>query len=84
MTRPSIDYLNARRNSTRRALGGKATLVNPADLNARDNGRDSIDVAADYVCQVFADFRAFVRESDNRLAALRLSGVDLHCDDIPF
>jgi hypothetical protein len=81
----SIDYMNARR-ALLPASGGTnyRKPVNPVDLRAAQEGKDSLDLAHDAVLAIFADFRAFLRTQDNALAAARLSPELAGDQPIPF
>lgn len=92
MPKASIDYMNARRDRgpasggtdyAKRRVSTKAADRARVDLKDRDAGRDSLELAHDAVWAIFDDFRAFIRESDNRLAAMRL-GADVGNEEIPF
>jgi len=69
----SIDNLNARR-AAKPASGGKSytagRIVSQVDLRARCDGMNALDLALEQIDAIFTDFRAFLRESDNRLQCL--------------
>jgi len=83
--RPTIEYLNRRRDG-KAASGGKtySRLVNPVDLRAADLGKDAIDKAHDTIIAIFDEFRSFMRESDRKIAASRLSPEFNSDETIPF
>ena len=83
MPRPTIDYLNARREAKRSTAGGTnyARAVNPVDLRDRDSGQHPLDLAHDQVIAIFAEFRSWFAESSRRLAVGDLTEVG---DYVPF
>jgi hypothetical protein len=82
----SIDYLNARA-ARLPASGGTNYRRRESDTARRSAAeaaaeRDSLDVAHDTIIAIFADFRAFLRDADNRLASLAM-GCD-QSQPVPF
>jgi hypothetical protein len=82
MGRPSIDYLNARRDS-RAASGGAnhAVIFDAVSERARVAGLDLHTRILDEVESVWSDFRSFCRESANTVAIGDLADGE---SEIPF